>query len=264
MSDPKIIPFPKKKQDAQIKDIVYTFKLELDGSHPCIWRTVEVPAMANLGYLHQVIQTVMGWNDSHPHQFVIGKKNYSAPAFEMEDGPPAFDEFKYCLNSLNLIKGDKIHYEYDYGDSWEHSLTLEGISQKPLSHAVCLDGERACPPEDCGGIGGYEDLLETLSDPENEDYREMKKWVGKGFDPKKFDLKTVNSRLKKLTLLEPTEEDLWPEEDLEEEDEDNYEMSESFDPVHLKKLLNATGFSYKPLPFIHGVLTLIEISPLFS
>lgn len=250
MSDPKIIPFPKKKQEVQAADTVYTFKLELDGSHPSIGRTLEVPGEASLGYLHQVIQAVMGWKDSHLHQFFINKKKYSAPSFEMEEGPPVLNEFKYSLNSLNLLKGDKIHYEYDFGDSWEHTLTVEGISQKPLTHAVCLDGERACPPEDCGGIPGYCDLLETLSDPEDKEYQTMRKWVGNKFNPEKFDLDSINRKLKKLPRLKSGDE--------------KHEDIRSFDPVYLKKLLDKTGFSYKSLPFIHGVLTLIEISPLFS
>lgn len=251
MSDPKIIPFPKKMQDAQTKDTVYTFKLELDGSHPSIWRTLEIPGVASLGYLHQVLQTVMKWSDCHLHQFCIGKKYYSAPSLKIqEDDPDVLDEFKYHLNDFKLQKGDVIHYEYDFGDSWEHTLAVTDISEKSLDHAVCLDGERASPPEDSGGIGGYEDLLETLSDPENEDYPEMMEWVGKEFDPKRFDLGLINKKLKKLTRLKPSNEE--PED------------IQSFDPVHLKKLLDKTGFSCRPVPFIHGVLTLIEISPLFS
>lgn len=107
-----------------------------------------------------------------------------------------------------LVKPKNIlGYEYDFGDSWEHDIVLEKLVESDLNIKlpICIEGENACPPEDCGGVGGYESLLEIVNDPKHEDYQEMRDWLGisgkKKYDPTKFDLEKVNKQLRKLKLL---------------------------------------------------------------
>src|SRR5262249_31922490 len=127
-----------------------------------------VPAKANLGWLHAVLQVAMGWTNSHLHQFICDEHVYADPAFDLEkfEGePPVLDERKAILRKLMPNVGDGLVYEYDFGDSWEHMVMLEKIlpaSAGTRLTAVCVGGERACPPEDCGGVGGYEELLKAL------------------------------------------------------------------------------------------------------
>ncbi len=174
---------------------IYQIKITLMGSKPPIWRTVLVPCDIKLGALHGVIQMAMGWTESHLHQFIANKKFYGVPDedFELETE----DETKYKLSQLLTKEKDSLIYEYDFGDSWEHKILLEKILpfDTEIALPVCLKGKRACPPEDCGGIWGYEELLNTISDPKHPDYEEMMEWLGGEFDPEEFDLDEINEDL---------------------------------------------------------------------
>ena len=174
---------------------IYQIKISLIGVKPPIWRTVLVPGDLGLGAFHEVIQVAMGWTDSHLHQFIANKKFYGVPDddFELE----MEDETKYKLAQLLKKEKDSIIYEYDFGDSWEHKILLEKIlpDDGKTVLPVCIKGKRACPPEDCGGIWGYEELLETISDPKHPDHEDMLEWVGGGFDPEEFDLEEINEDL---------------------------------------------------------------------
>src|SRR5262249_14519979 len=129
---------------------IFQLKLTLTGSDPSIWRRVQVPDLT-LGELHDVLQVVMGWRDSHMHQFVVSGKHYgrSEPDFDME----VDDEDSVLLSRILTGKKPRIVYEYDFGDSWQHDVILERtLEPKPgIKYPICLEGERACPPEDCGG-----------------------------------------------------------------------------------------------------------------
>ena len=174
---------------------IYQIKISLAGATPPIWRTVLVPGDIRLDALHNVIQLAMGWTDSHLHQFIANKKFYGMPDDDLE--MEMEDETKYKLAQLLKKEKDVLVYEYDFGDSWEHIILLEKILPFDGKTAlpVCIKGKRARPPEDCGGIWGYKDLLETLADPKHPDHDDMLEWLGGEFDPEAFDLADINDDL---------------------------------------------------------------------
>ncbi|QTF09262.1 plasmid pRiA4b ORF-3 family protein [Brenneria izadpanahii] len=156
----------------------YQLKVILIGTTPAIWRQFVVPASITLDRLHDVLQIVMGWQDSHLHQFTFGKKRFTE---RPEDTPQDEDEGFYRLNELLKRKGNKLTYLYDFGDDWEHEIILENTDYHPEEFdgfLFCLNGERVCPLEDCGGVPGYENLLGILQDPAHEDYEETLEWLG--------------------------------------------------------------------------------------
>ena len=174
---------------------IYQIKISLIGVKPPIWRTVLVSSAIDLETFHDVIQLAMGWTDSHLHQFIANNVFYGIPDddFELE----MEDETQYKLSQLLQKEKDTIIYEYDFGDSWEHKILLEKILPFDSKTAlpVCIKGKRACPPEDCGGIWGYEELLETISNPKHPDHEDMLEWLGGEFDPEEFDLEAINEDL---------------------------------------------------------------------
>jgi len=126
--------------------------------------------------------------------------------YEEIDEPDMHDEREYRINKL-LQEGDHFEYIYDYGDFWEHDITVEKIipPKEGVHYPICIDGERACPPEDCGGAFGYEDMLEAFNDPEHEEHKHYFEWAGEDFDPEKFDIEKTNRLLGniKSNLREP-------------------------------------------------------------
>jgi len=172
-----------------------------------IWRRLVVPGGIKLHKLHTVIQAVMGWTDSHLHAFRAGHHEYVQP----DPGDPGWqetmsdviihDERKHTLGDLIAAKGDKFDYTYDFGDDWEHMVTVKSItpSPEPLKFAFCVHGERACPPEDCGSVPGYEELCEALPDPMHPRHKELKDWIGE-YDPGRFDCDEVNRLLRRVRI----------------------------------------------------------------
>ena len=145
----------------------------------------------------------MGWTNSHLHQFKIGEEYYADPMLMEED----FNEFD-CRDSTATKLSDilpengqrfRFVYEYDFGDSWEHEVLFEGIVsiEADRQYPICLEGERACPPEDCGGMGGYADFLEAIQDKTHEEREAMFEWVSGWFDPEEFDPVTATKSMKK-------------------------------------------------------------------
>jgi hypothetical protein len=193
---------------------LYHLEVTLEATEPRIWRRLQVPANANLGWLHAVIQVAMGWTNSHLHQFRAGealysdlKNNYA----EFEGDPEILDENKATLQQLAPREKDMLVYEYDFGDSWIHELTVEKIvDPDPAAAAVakCLDGARACPPEDCGGVWGYADLLKIIKNPKHKERKSMMEWLGREFDPVAFNLAKANTWLRKLKWPRTTESHL--------------------------------------------------------
>ncbi len=174
---------------------IYQIKISLIGAKPPIWRTVLAPSNLGLAAFHDVIQVAMGWTDSHLHQFIANNVFYGIP--DDEFGMEIEDESKYKLSQLLKKEKDTLIYEYDFGDSWEHKILLEKVLPFDTKTAlpVCIKGKRACPPEDCGGIWGYEELLQTISDPNHPDHDDMLEWLGGEFDPEEFDLEEINEEL---------------------------------------------------------------------
>ena len=176
-------------------DTVHQLEVTLDDVEPPVWRRIEVPSSITLAGLHTVIQQAMGWQDHHLHQFEIGDKIYGVDDGEGW-GPPILDEKRTRLGDV-APEGTAFSYQYDFGDSWEHSIQVSEVASPAggASYPRCVAGERACPPEDCGGAWGYTELLDALADPRHERHEELLDWVGGSFDPAKFDLEDVNARL---------------------------------------------------------------------
>ena len=183
-------------------DTVYQFKITLLGAKPLIWRRIQVKD-CTLDKLHEHIQTAMGWTNSHLHQFEIKGDRYGDPEL-LDDG---FEDFE-CVDSTKtnlsqiLPKNGKrfaFKYEYDFGDGWEHEVLYEGsppVDPKAM-YPLCVEGERACPPEDCGGVWGYGDFLEAIRNPKHEEHETMLEWIGGQFDPEEFDAKEASKAMKK-------------------------------------------------------------------
>ncbi len=179
-------------------DQIYQLKITLRGSKPPIWRRVLVPGQATLYQLHWIIQMAMGWTNSHLHQFIIGGEYYREPSpFDFE---PVMEERKFKLCELIPFEKARFIYEYDFGDSWEHVILVEKIipPEPDVRYPRCIKGKRACPPEDVGGIWGYEEMLAALKDPSHPDHEMYVEWVGEDFDPEEFDLEWVNDDLWEL------------------------------------------------------------------
>jgi hypothetical protein len=175
--------------------IIYQLKITLKGARPPIWRRVQVLSTTTLGKLHGIIQIAMGWTDSHLHQFTILGREYGHPQPEFDFH--VLDESKTKLSQVVTGEKFKFVYEYDFGDGWDHEILVEKVLplQPEGQYPVCLTGKRACPPEDCGGIWGYAELLRTIQDPSNPEYDEYQQWLDEDFDPETFDLDDVNESL---------------------------------------------------------------------
>ena len=165
------------------------------GSKPKIWRQIIVNPDTLLVDLHNIIQTTMGWSNSHLHEFKNGQEGYAPKEMEVEY---TSDSRKIKLNKILKNEKQTIEYEYDFGDGWRHQILLEKIFNDDEKNQVprCIGGKRNCPPEDCGGIWGYADLLEIISNPKHEQHEEMTEWIGGEFDPEYFDMTDVNEYLR--------------------------------------------------------------------
>jgi hypothetical protein len=177
---------------------IYQIKITLQGSDPPIWRRIQVRGDTPLDRLHGIIQVVMGWTNSHLHQFIVGE-TYFGPPDPYYDEPTMSDETESRLSQITRHEGSAFLYEYDFGDSWAHELLVEKIALPEQStYPVCLAGERACPPEDVGGVWGYEGFLEAIRDPDHSEHEDYLEWIGGEFDPEAFDLEGVNAALRRL------------------------------------------------------------------
>lgn len=181
---------------------LYELKITLRGSKPAIWRRVQVPGSVNFNRLHDVFQIVMGWTDSHLHQFVDAPVIYSVPSGDDYSRVERLDERRFRLAEVAQHEKASFIYEYDFGDGWTHEVVVQKIlpADPKTKYAVCLDGRNACPPEDCGGIWGYYRLLEAVKNPKHEEHEEMLEWLGEQFDPGHFDLQKINAKLRGLEI----------------------------------------------------------------
>jgi hypothetical protein len=189
---------------------VYSLRIELLDIEPLIWRRVWVPSDVVLQRLHKVFQAVMGWQESHLHEFQFGEVRLAVPDPEGEDDKEVVDERGQRLD--RLLKGGlrEFQYRYDFGDGWEHRVVIEQVSapKRLVAYPACVAGERACPPEDVGGPHGYAELLRALrgdqggpdEDSEAEDEQRVL-WIGGFYDPEGFDVNTTNIRMAKLRRL---------------------------------------------------------------
>lgn len=208
--------------------MIYQIRITLRGTKPPIWRKLAVPSGVTLGQLHELIQIAMGWSDCHLHGFVLKDKSLEknprelarlmtmerfedmfAGASGMRTFSPKTDPFGMDLDmegededAVALAEvcprvKSKLTYEYDFGDGWEHLIEVQKIiDPKPgTEYPVCLSGKLACPPEDCGGVWGYYDMLEAIENPEHESHEDLTDWLDEDFDPQAFDLEEINACL---------------------------------------------------------------------
>ncbi len=177
--------------------LIYQIRLTLIGVTPTVWRRLLVPVDTNIKKLHNIVQTAMGWEDYHLHRFMIFGGEYGisqAGGVSFHDNPN-----EVLLSGFNFQLGDSFYYEYDFGDMWEHELIIEDILDRELrkTYPVCIDGKRACPPEDTGGPGGYMYMLHVLKCKRHRDKRAIKEQIGSDFNPARFRRGEVNSELKR-------------------------------------------------------------------
>src|SRR5262245_85976 len=181
---------------------VYLFKITLLDSHPPVWRRIQVKD-CTLDKLHEHIQTAMGWTNSHLHHFRVGDQLYGDPLLMAEN----FEDMGYedstttKLSDLVPKTGKRVGfgYEYDFGDSGRHEVLFEGCveAERGKRYPLCLEGARACPPEDVGGVWGYADFLNAIQNPDHEDHEGMLEWVGGPFDSNAFDAAKATRRMRR-------------------------------------------------------------------
>jgi Plasmid pRiA4b ORF-3-like protein. len=176
---------------------LYLLKIKLLDIEPEIWRRFVVPSSITLDRLHDVIQIVMGWTDTHIYEFIIGKRRYTEYLECEEDGLACG---KYRLGDLIKQKGRTFHYLYDFGDNWEHELLLEDsrYSKHELqTDLFCLEGERACPPEDVGGVPAYYNFCDALRDRKHPEHEKYMRWLGGTYHSERFNVDLTNLELMK-------------------------------------------------------------------
>ena len=196
---------PKKKHKSSLsKPCLITLRIELVGTTPLVWRRITLDGRSSFANLHHVIQAAMGWHDAHLHQFRINNRYIGVP--DPESDAPEWhteDERKVFLNRV-LTDDAVFTYLYDFGDGWEHRLLVEEYDDSDDlrfgdGDAWVDAGERACPPEDCGGVGGFQDFLEKLEDePYSGESKELREWAGLDYDPAGFDRQAANAAIKRL------------------------------------------------------------------
>lgn len=175
------------------KPKVYQFKVSLKGTSPLVWRSFLTHEFIELDELHDLIQITMGWKNSHLYSFEINKKSYSNMDDDMGFGDKTLDAEGVLL--CDILKDVKsFTYIYDFGDSWIHEVEIiKTLEHNPrMVYPVCIDGDNACPPEDCGGIAGFEDFKKILSGKKCAEQDELLEWVGGFYNPFTFDPNIIN------------------------------------------------------------------------
>jgi Plasmid pRiA4b ORF-3-like protein len=178
---------------------IYQLKITLIGIIPPIWRRIQVPSSIKLCCLHSALQVAMDWTESHLYKFEKDGKNWGVPEWDEFDKFNLTNESETQLAKVLVSEGESMIYQYDFGDDWRHEVVLEKIlpAESTLKHPICLAGERRCPPEDVGGVHGYEAFLEVIFDPKHEEYKRMVRWAG-GHFVDEFDVKAANGKLARM------------------------------------------------------------------
>jgi hypothetical protein len=205
---PTLLPVPSEVRGFRVR-------LDLHGAKPPVWRRLELPGELTLPRLHDVIQAAMGWTNSHLHRFRTSRDHrspYFVTSFDLEEGEEGTPEDDVRLDQLIAEKGDELWYDYDFGDGWDHKLVVEEVLDEPPPTARCTGGRMACPPEDCGGIGGYEELAawvrsgcdDALLPGNFGDGAHARDWLPLDWHPDHFDVEETNAALA-VAVSEPVE-----------------------------------------------------------
>ncbi|MCP3859907.1 MAG: plasmid pRiA4b ORF-3 family protein [Phycisphaeraceae bacterium] len=162
-----------------------------------MWRRIVVPSETKLPKFNRMLEAVMGWEGYHLHMFEIADLRIGVPD---EDDDDVIDERRITVKQLLPRVGSQVRWAYDFGDNWQHDVVVEAIEEPSpdARYPMCTAGERACPPEDCGGVGGYEELREVLADPAHDEYEHLREWAGAGFDADAFDQMAVTKCLRQV------------------------------------------------------------------
>jgi len=181
---------------------VYQLKVTLLEVTPPIWRRLMVPADFTLAQLHTVLQLSMDWKGTHLHEFRIDRKSYGRPDRDEEaaESRDLQDERRVRLSSVLGHEGAQGLYVYDFGDDWHHAIDVEKLLALETGqiYPICIAGERHGPPEDCGGAHRYDELVRVMGDRYNPEYKEIRRWLRRDFDPEAFSIDAVNRRLMRL------------------------------------------------------------------
>jgi len=179
--------------------LVYELKITLTGIDPPIWRLIQVPSTLLLCCLHDALQAVMGWTDSHLHQFEKDGRYWGDPESDEYGDLKLVDESKVTVAKLLKVEGDALVYVYDFGDNWRHEIVLQKIvpSEVPTK-PVCVAGGRRCPPEDVGGAHGYKEFLEVIFEPGHEEFEHFREWAGNPVHAEEFRVAAVNEILERM------------------------------------------------------------------
>jgi hypothetical protein len=167
---------------------IATVRIELCDTDPVIWRQVEVPISVALNGLHDIVQAAMGWFDYHLWEFTIGRQRYGLPMADDWGTEPRIEASKVRLRDVLKARKTVIDYTYDFGDGWEHRLTVTNVraGEPGVTYPRYVGGERNAPPEDCGGIPGFYDMLDAIADPTHPGHTEAKEWAD-DYDPDTID-----------------------------------------------------------------------------
>jgi hypothetical protein len=190
--DARIMAKTTKPKSSASKSII-SLNIMLRGTQPPVWRRLSVQGGMTLGDLHHAIQAAMGWDDSHLHAFEIDGRQYG----DRHTVDDVADEHRSTLDGLMKSGITRFGYTYDFGDNWEHIVTIEKTQPaiEGKFYPACVAGARNCPPEDCGGSWGYQHLLEVLTDPAHPERAEQIEWIGEEFDPNEFSVEIADARL---------------------------------------------------------------------
>ena len=192
-----------KKSNKNKVHTVMQLRVRIKGISPPIWRKLLVRSDTKLHDLHLMIQAAFGWNNYHLYEFYDGLVYYTKPSDEWESDPDEIDSTMVTIEDLDLHEKSKFEYTYDFGDGWEHTISVEKILplDSSLKLPACIGGKRNCPPEDCGGVYGYYDVLRKAGNPDDPDHEETVEWLGE-YNPEEFDLKFADSNIKDYKGME--------------------------------------------------------------
>ncbi len=171
-------------------------EIVLDQTNPKIWRKVVVSTDTSFHKLHHIIQLTMGWKNAHLYEFTV--ENYNiGEIYPVLPNNPAINSREITLNDIHLQVGEQIHYLYDMGDHWKHTLTILDIDYlKPVKQIpYCITGKLNCPPEDCGGIKGFYEFVSIITNYSHKDFRDNFEWYGGFYNPEKYSTKAINKKL---------------------------------------------------------------------
>ena len=174
---------------------IYQLKVILVGARPSIWRSFLIEDTASLSMLHEALQVVMGWANSHLHQFIVKGQRYG----ELDGESDLLDERKVKVREALKFRGDALMYEYDFGDEWEHVVLVEKILPFTARSRLpqCIKAKGACPPEDVGGVHGYRRFLAALKNKKHREHRTYAEWIGGHFDEAAYNIQQVNAQLRR-------------------------------------------------------------------